>query len=778
MKGTVIRLNCLELFATTPLYAVAGFLWSRVGLATEDDARSAKISTFLARFDASTPENVGLLANVLGFAQGRIDRTTAPTPAAAKQEQFAFLARLFGEIVRTQPAVVWIEDAHWLDPSSAELLTRIVEQFAQAPVMVLQTTRSFPKGPALPAPDHVIRLDQLEWEECLRLARSVPGAHAVSEELLAQAASNCDGIPLFIEQMILSLISQRQSGRRQTTGDLPLTLAEIMSERLDRLEGGRRVVQAAACIGRSFGAAFLADLLGDGYGRVVEPLEALVDAEILSRQHDASQNTYEFRHALLQRVAHESIVQGDRRKMHGRIADLLQQRSNVEPVIAEARAHHLTEARRSEPAIEAWLDAAALANRRSALIEAIAHVGKGLALLDGVEDAERRRELELKLQMAQMGPLTSAKGVTSDEFSACCERGMELSLSGSSASAAFPFMFGQITFSIARGHKAEAISLSERFIALADSSSNDPGRVVAHRIAAMAYLHNGDLAQAKANAERSLALYSPEWRDSTTQLFGQDIEIHSRSLLALTLFCLGEVDAALELGLDTVQLAEQREHAHSTVITLGYVGNLVGFCGATEALMAIARRLVAVSEKHGLRPFLTVGNAMLGWALCVRGDLDQGCAVMEEVIEAAVAAKSNLGIVRYLAILADARRRNGQLELARIASARAIELVPADSTWYEPEAYRIAGLVARDLDPKNPQEARALLKEAVEHARRIGLRVFELRALLDLKSLGGTTDIMPDLESRIAELAHLRNIDRRAEASARDRAPLLYPEND
>ncbi len=779
-QGTVIRLNCLELFATTPLYAVAGFLWSRIGLLTADDeaARSAKISAFLARYDADTPDNAGLLANVLGFALTRSDKTAPSTPLAAKQEQFAFLTSLFGEIVRKRAAVVWVEDAHWLDPSSAELLTGIVGQFAQEPAFVIVTTRSFPKGPTLPEPDHVVRLDQLSEEECLRLARSVPGAQAIPDELLAQAASNCDGIPLFVEQMTLSLIGQRQSGRRRIAGDLPLTLAEIMSERLDRLEGGRRVVQAAACIGRSFGAAFLGELLGEGDARVVEPLEALVEAEILRRQHDASQNTYEFRHALLQRVAYESMVQGDRRRMHGRIADLLQRRSNIEPVIAEARAHHLTEARRIEPAIEAWLDAAALANRRSALIEAIAHVRNGLSLLEGIEDPERRRELELKLQMAQMGPLTSVKGVTSDEFSACCERGMELSLAGPSAATAFPFMFGQITFSIARGHRAEAISLSERFISLTSSGSNDPGRVVAHRIAAMAYLHDGNLAKARANAEQSLALYSPEWGDSVTQLFGQDIQIHSRSLLSLTLFCLGEVDAALELGLDTVQLADQRAHAHSMVITLGYIGNVVGFCGAPEALMMVARRLVEVSEKHGLRPFVTIGRAMLGWALCVRGDLDQGCAVMEEVIAALDAAKNNLGIVRFLAALADGRRRNGQLESARIAAARAIEMIPTDSKWCEPEAYRVAALVARDLDPRNPQEARTLLEKSVDCARQVGLRVFELRALLDLKSLAGAAGMGPDLEARLAELSPLRDIDRRAEAVARARAPALYPQAD
>src|SRR5262249_3587218 len=158
---------------------------------------------------------------------------------------------LFGQLVRKKPTVLWIDDAHWLDPSSAELLPRIVEQLANAPMLVLLTTRSFPRGPELPEPDDAIHLEQLEREECLTLARSVPGAHAVSDEVLSRPAAACDGIPLFIEQLVLSLISQsaRGGGRMPAATDLPLTLGEMMSERLDRLEGGRRVVQAAACIG-------------------------------------------------------------------------------------------------------------------------------------------------------------------------------------------------------------------------------------------------------------------------------------------------------------------------------------------------------------------------------------------------------------------------------------------------------------------------------------------------------------------------------------------------
>ena len=473
----ILRMNCLEIFATTPLYPAGSVFWSRIGLAAGDDeaTRKEKISAYLGRHDIDTPANRLVLASLLGFASTEPAAADPAAPQVVKQEQFSFVAERIARMVDGKPAVIWIDDVHWLDPSSAELLPRVIERVARAPVLLLLTTRSFPKGPALPAPDHVLHLEQLQREQCLELAKSVPGAQAVSEDLLARAAAASDGNPLFMEQLVISLVSQgaRSAGRRRTADDLPLTLGEMMSERLDRLQGGRRVVQAAACIGRSFGAGFLGALLENADAQVVEPLEALVEAEILRRHRDDGSSTYEFRHALLQRVAYESMVQSDRRAMHGRIADLLTQRSNSEPVIPEAMAHHLTQAGRSHDAINAWLDAAAAASRRSALVEAIAHVRSGLALVEGIQEPELRRQLELKLQAAIIGPLTSIKGWTSDEISASCERGIELSLAGDPTPLVFPFIFGQFTFSFSRGYCAAAMSLSQRFIAEAENMLNN-----------------------------------------------------------------------------------------------------------------------------------------------------------------------------------------------------------------------------------------------------------------------------------------------------------------
>ncbi len=187
------------------------------------------------------------------------------------------------------------------------------------------TRRSFPAGPELPDADDEIVLSPLSPAECLELARAVPGAQALPEHLLSEAVSSSDGIPLFIEQLVISLVGQARDpargGPRSGTPTVPLTLSEMLSERLDRLPGGRRIVQAAACIGRAFTPGFLAALLDEEASALREPLDALVGAEILRRQGDDA-TEFEFRHALLRRVAYESILQADRRAWHTRIAAL------------------------------------------------------------------------------------------------------------------------------------------------------------------------------------------------------------------------------------------------------------------------------------------------------------------------------------------------------------------------------------------------------------------------------------------------------------------------
>ena len=306
--AAILQTHCYEMFANTPLYPVGSFLWVRAGLTNDDDEakRHEKLVGLLHELGLATPENEQLIASFPGLTAGpTMTEPLAPTPQLFKRRRFEFVSSVLARTSNGRPTLLWIEDVHWLDPSSAELLLEIVAALAHTQVLILLTSRSFPRGPALPVPTELVRLEQLGVEECLELARTLTAAEGFSDELLMRAVSTAaEGVPLFLEQLVLSLIDEEQRPGRRHTNGLPLMLAEMMSERLDRRPRRTpRMVPAAACVGRSFRADFLSAVLDEDSNELANRLEGLVDAEILLPKRYGAEIRYEFRHSLLQRIA-------------------------------------------------------------------------------------------------------------------------------------------------------------------------------------------------------------------------------------------------------------------------------------------------------------------------------------------------------------------------------------------------------------------------------------------------------------------------------------------
>ena len=754
--------HCQEIYASTPLHPVAALLRARAGLTEADDeaARRRKINGYLEEIGRNSEENRALLASLLGLGGGE---AVAATPQLLKRRQIEFVVSLAQGAARARPVLLWIEDAHWLDPSSGELLAELLAGTADLPVLVVFTLRPFPHGAALPRIDETIRLEPLAREECLELARSVPGAAALPEPVLAKAVEAAGGVPFFLEQLVISLLDEQSRGAapHRRLGGLPLPLAELMSERLDRRRGARRVAQAAACIGRPFTLEFLAALLDEAPEQLAERVATLVEAEIFSPRRYGAEIRYEFTHALLQVMAHESTVPSERRATHARIAKMLG--AGGEAALPEVLAYHLAEAGEPAEAIGAWLQAGVRAARRSAHLEAIEHIRKGLGLLEQLPQRAAGAPLELKLQAALMGSLLATQSATSPELAACCKRGLALCEQTGAPAAVFPFAFGEFTFVNCRGSSSEAVSLARRFIALAEQGGFDSERVIGHRMLGQALLAQGDAAQAKHALERSLGLYVAERDEATTHLYGQNTQVHTKSLLSLTHLCLGDADAALDLGMDALRAGDALRHPHSTAIPMTYVGGWVfGLCDAASQMMAEARNLLALAERHHLYGFRAHAGAFVGWALCLSGNPGQGIPMIARAVEAFDSVQFRLSEAGHLANLADALRRVGRLADAVAASDRAIALMSEGSRWLEPELLRVRALVAADLPSTGVEEAEAGFRTALARARELGFPVFERRCLASLAQFlaaSGRRD--GAVEARLAELSHLDNLSAR-----------------
>lgn len=757
-KAAILATYCHELFASTPLYPVASFLWARADLKFEDDdaARNQKIATLLSEISMNSPENYEIAASLLGLAATGIREQFAPAPTLFKRKQFEFIISVIARTARRQPTLVVIEDTHWLDPSSAELLRELMASVASEQILVVATARPFPPGEKLPPPDDSMSLEPLSSEQCLTLAHSIPGAELLPKEKIAQAVAAAEGVPLFIEQFVLSLIDEQvQAPQQNRRSDVPLLLAQLMSERLDRRPGARPIVQAAACIGRSFTPAFLAAILGSDTATVIEPIEALVEAEILLPRRVGADIRYEFRHALLQRIAHESMLTRERRLIHDRILDLLDRGHGSDIPLPEVIAHHLTEAGRFQEAVRAWLQAGMSAGQRSAHPEAIEHARRGLALVGKLKDPPAQAELELSLQAALMGSITAAQGPTSPALLQCCERGLELCAGAGASGHAFPFLFGKFTFANCRGDIPAATTLAEGFLRQSEISQYEAGKAIGHRLVAMMRLGGGDAQPAIEHLENSLLAGARDRSPASTFMFGQNTEIHTKSLLSLAQFCSGNIADSLRIGIEALRSADALRHPHSAAMPMSYVGGWVfGLSGATDLLLQEAGRLVALSEQHRLEGFRAHGAAFLGWGLSLKGDVARGAAIMAQAIAGFDSVGYVLSLSGYLANLAHAQLKLGQVEAAEATCRRALDLMSrSGNCWLEPELRRIEALIAAQGPENRQRAAEGLFRHAAGRASALNAPVLEHRCLGSLREHLGHDRLDGATQARLAELS-------------------------
>jgi predicted ATPase len=290
-------------------------------------------------------------------------------------------------VAREQPVLMLFEDLHWIDPTSLELLTAIVDRVQRLPVLLLATAR--PEFiPPWPSHAHLtaLSLTRLSRRECAALVERITAGKSLPTAVLDQILARADGVALFIEELTKTVIESGMlidGGDRYTmAGPLPLlaiptTLHDSLTARLDRLTPVKEVAQIAACIGRDFDYDLLAAALGMAEEGLRSALEALRHAELIIARGLPGQQ-YSFKHALVRDAAYAGLLKSRRVQLHAAIARAIEQSfvyvAEAEP---ETVAYHLTEAGLPDKAAGYWLRAGKIAAARFANLEAIAHLRRG-----------------------------------------------------------------------------------------------------------------------------------------------------------------------------------------------------------------------------------------------------------------------------------------------------------------------------------------------------------------------------------------------------------------
>ena len=500
---TWVEWSSSQLLQNTPLHPIAE--WGRQRFGSADvpaERRLADLESTLQSINLDPTENVPLLAHLLDIPLPP-ERASKLAPEELRRRQLAALLAWYMAGARVQPAVVAMEDLHWADPTTLDVLRSFADRGAFAPLLVLATTRPEFRAPWDMRSHHgVISLAPLDRRQVARMVGELAAKHALSQAIVDGVNERTGGVPLFVEEVTRLLLERGEQGGSQT---IPPTLQQSLSARLDRLGPAREVATIGAVLGRGFSYPLLRAVAGMDDAPLHAALEKLAEADILLVEGLPPEAEYRFKHALIQDAAYENLLKSRRQALHRRAAETLRDqfpdRAAAEP---EALAHHFTQAGLTDAAIDHWGKAGDQALRRSAFQEAIAHLGKAIAMADRAAggtaaDASGERR---HLHVAYGNALIAARGYGAPETTEAFAKARESAHGEKDAPERLAADHGLWGGSYIRGELAATRAHAAAFLADVEARPESPEAGVAHRILGSTHWYAGEYSKREAISSR------------------------------------------------------------------------------------------------------------------------------------------------------------------------------------------------------------------------------------------------------------------------------------
>jgi class 3 adenylate cyclase/predicted ATPase len=741
----VVHYQCLSYCRNSRLQPVIDELERTAGIGRDDpqDVKLAKLEEHLEA--VSTGSAKQLLAGLLAIPTEDRGPTIALEPERRKAKTLDVLVQRLKAMAARRPLLVVFEDVHWIDPTSKELLERVVDGARDAPVLVVITLR--PEGLPIsfgPASVTTLTLSRLSQRQSATLIAGITGGKRLPAELVERIVAHADGVPLFVEELTKTVL---EAGLVADRGDhyalagpltelaIPDTLHDSLTARLDRLGPVKEVAQIAAVIGREFSYELLAAVADLPDRELQGALRQLSAAELVFGRGEPPDAVYAFKHVLVQETAYNAVLRERRAELHGRIAHTLA--ADFPEILAnrpELIAHHCTEAGLGEEAVEFWREAGELAISRSAAHEAVAHLQSALGILARFAESRHRDKTELGLQTSLGGALIAAKGFAAPETGQAFARAWELCQRVGDEGRLSPVLFGRWIHHISRAELDDSLAVAGDLLRLAETQADPVPRIIAHRALANSQFFIGDLIATRTHAEQALASYQPAGRPELAVRYAADPYVPSAYFLAHALLCLGYPDSARQHAVNA--LARARELGHVLTMAHALHHDCLFHLLARDALAARqqADALISVADEHRLPFWQALGRIFRGRALVDAGQAGRGRDELQAGLAAYRATEGTLYLPYALTLWADVCRTLGELEQGLEAVAEARRLIAASGIrGFEAHAQRVEGELHRASGDSDA--AAECLQRAMVTARRQQARLSELRAAVSLANL-------------------------------------------
>ncbi|RTE93947.1 adenylate/guanylate cyclase domain-containing protein [Bradyrhizobium sp. LVM 105] len=740
---------CSPFHANTALYPVIGLLERAAGIRREDapEEQLDKLEAMLALATSDVHESAPVLADLLAVPAGGRYPPLALSPHQKKERTFQALLEQIQGLSARQPLLAIYEDVHWADPTMLEFLDRAVDEVQGLPILMIITFRpEFLSRWTGHGHVTALSLSRLGRRQGAAVVDRVTGGKMLPQEVLEQILAKTDGVPLFVEELTKAVI---ESGLLKDHGShyeligplpplaIPTTLQDSLMARLDRLAPVKEVAQIAACIGREFGHDLLRSVTALDEHALQRALNELLTAELIFRRGAPPDIGYSFKHALVQDIAHESLLKGKRQQIHARIAAALEEhypaRAEAEP---ETIASHFTQGGLAGKAVGYWLRAGRIAAERSANLEAITHLTRGLEALKSSPQGPERDRQELALQTAIGGPLIAIHGYTAPQLGTAFSRAHALCYELDDTGALFATLSGKFIFHFVRGDFGAMQILVAEAQRAAERTGDTALDLAAHRMAALTAMHAGDFLTARSEFEMILSRYQPDTHRPPPVHYVHDPKASALPYLAIVLWMLGYPEQAQRTSRAAFEYAAELNQTNLTAHVQVYGGaGPAELMGDTAAVHAHADAIIDLADQHSLNYWRLSGLILRGWAMAKEGNVQGGLPLMRLSLNERARLGASWYQVRYLWMLAAMYRQLGDDEngLATLAEAKAIAARNEEHIW-EAELACIDGELRR-IGGASAEEAENCLQAALIIAQRQSAKSFELRAAMSLARL-------------------------------------------
>ncbi len=487
-----------QLFSNTPFHVVTQMLDRGLGWRGDEskDERVAQLERALRAVGLDVDEALPLIADMLALPVQPSHPALRMLPDQRRKHLLAALASWVFGAAKLQPLVILMEDLHWVDPSTLELMQGLVDQARAAPLLLIGTSRPEFRAPWPMRTHHShIMLSRLNDSQTRAIVADVFARMALPTDLIEAVVGRTDGVPLFAEELARLML---EGAGRAGAHEIPSTLHDSLMARLDQLGRTKEVAQVAAVLGRDFSYDLLHAVSPSSEADLQAALAELAEADLIYARGTPPAASYQFKHALIQDAAYEALLKSKRRELHARVAQTLAEQFGA---LAEAHpqilARHWSDAGEAQPAIDAWTKAAKAADTRSAFRESDEAYRRALLMLKTLPETPERDARELELQTALTLVVSATRGWSAPETVEASTRAAALAEKTGNLPQLVIQTFGALATVWTSGDIRRTASLADQLLELARREGSAVSLRCAYEAQSWAQWNSGDLIDAE-----------------------------------------------------------------------------------------------------------------------------------------------------------------------------------------------------------------------------------------------------------------------------------------